>query len=221
MRITTSSTALSLFGIVALLTACTMGRSNHQTPALTKHSSSLSQPVATKRWDIHSIDFANFTFPWPRDLGDSRKTFSLSSGELKPTRDDAGMVEEMGVKLRSVVYGDVTSDGAEDAIVVLGVLTGGSAIPHATYIYALEEEKPKLLWAISTGDRADGGLRRVYAEKGELVVERYSPVNSNGDCCPTLFTRIRYKWQDKEFQQTGKEETLPNSEGHSSPIMLH
>ena len=191
---------------------------------MTGNPSPVSQPVATERQGlpnqpIRSVDFANFTFPWLRELGDSEKTFTLRSGELKPTHDKNGMVEEMGVTLQSIAYGDVTGDGREEAIVVLSMITGGSATPHASYIYASEGGKPKLLWAFSTGDRAEGGLRRVYAEKGELVIERYSPVNSKGDCCPTLFTRARYKWQDKHFEQGGKEETLPNTEGYGSPLM--
>ena len=224
MRFNSPSTALPVFGIIAILAACTTGRSNHPSSAITGNPSPVSQQVATERQAlsnqaIRSVDFANFTFPRLRELGDSRKTFTLRSGELKPTHDKNGMVEEMGVTLQSIAYADVTGDGGEEAMVVLSMVTGGSAIPHATYIYALEDGKPKLLWAFSTGDRAEGGLRRVYAERGELVIERYSPVNSKGDCCPTLFTRARYKWQDKHFEQGGKEEALPNSDGHGSPLM--
>lgn len=54
----------------------------------------------------------------------------------------------------------------------------------------------------------------MYAEKGELVIERYSPLDAKGDCCPTLFTRARYKWHGERFQQDGKEEITANPEGH-------
>lgn len=224
MQIYCSNKALAVFAIIALLSACMTGHSNHQLPAVTNDPSPISQQVASERQvlsnqAIRSINFADFTFPWLNDLGDSRKTFTLRSGELKPTHSKPDMVEEMGVTLQSIAYGDVTGDGGEEAMVVLSMSTGGSAIPHATYIYGLEKDKPKLLWAFSTGDRAQGGLRQVYAEKGGLVIERYSPINSKGDCCPTLFIRARYKWQDKHFERGGKEEALPNSEGHGSPLM--
>jgi len=224
MRIKSPSTALPLFGIIALLAACTTCLSSHPSPAMTENSSLVSQQVAIERQAlsnqaIRSVDFANFTFPWLRELGDSRKTFTLRSGELTPTHNKSGVVDEMGVALQSILYGDVTADGGEEAMVVLTMVTGGSAIPHAIYIYALEDGKPKLLWGFSTGDRAEGGLRRVYPEKGQLVIERYSPVNSKGDCCPTLFTRARYRWQDKHFEPGGQEEGLPNPEGHGSPLM--
>ncbi len=224
MRISESSRVLVLFGIIALFAACTTGRSNHQSPAVRRSSSPISRLEALERQavsnqSIRSVDFANFTFPWLADIGDPSKTFTLRSGELKPTHDKNGMVEEMGITLQSITYGDVTGDEGEEGIAVLGIVTGGSAIPHIAYVYALEDGKPRLLWAFSTGDRAEGGLRRVYADKSELVIERYSPVNSKGDCCPTLFTRVRYKWQDKQFKQASQEEALPNYEGHGSLLM--
>lgn len=223
MRNYYSSLALPVLGIIAILAACTTAESN-QPSAMSQGSSPVSQPVvsgrqASRNQSIRSVDFANFTFPWLSELGDPNETFTLRSGELKPSRGENRKVEGMGITLQSIVYDDVTGDGEEEAMVVLSMVTGGSAIPHATYIYASQNSKLTLLWAFSTGDRAEGGLRRVYSDKGELVIERYSPVNSKGDCCPTLFTRVHYKWQDNQFGQRGKEEALPNSEGHGSPLM--
>ena len=74
-----------------------------------------------------------------------------------------------------VSYGDLTRDGIEEAIVSLVVIVqGGTARPHIHYIYTIDKTKPKLLRMFDTGDRADGGLRQIYAEKGGLVVERYN-----------------------------------------------
>jgi hypothetical protein len=226
MRFNSPSTALPVFGIIAVLAACTTGRSNHPSSAITGNPSPVSQQVATERQAlskqaIRSVDFANFTFPWPSELGDSKKTFTLRSGELKPSRDEKGAVDEMGATLESIVYGDLTKDGVEEAMVVLNIITGGSAVPHAVYLYAPHDGRVILLWAFSTGDRAEGGLRQLYAESGDLMLERYSPVGSRGDCCPTLFTRARFEWQDNRFRQKGKEETLPNPQAHGSPIMAH
>ena len=62
-------------------------------------------------------------------------------------------------------YGDVTGDGIEEAMMMLGIETRGSAIPEVVYIFGLEHDRPKLVWSFETGDRADGGLRQVYAEQ--------------------------------------------------------
>lgn len=223
MRMNRFGILLLLLGIVALLMACTVGRSRQQPPE------SVSPPAVNERQapssqGIRSIDFTNFTFHWVGKLGDASKSFTLRKGKLDPTRNKTGMVEEMGVNLQSIAYGDATGDGVEDAMVVLSIVTGGSAIPHATYIFALENGKPKLLWALYTGDRADGGLRQVYAENGKLVIEQYSnPDPLGGECpaCPTHFTRTRYAWKRNSFHQEGRKEVLPNPNpmAPASPIM--
>jgi hypothetical protein len=118
---------------------------------------------------IRSIDFSNFTYPRTKDLtepGKPQGSFVLMDGDLP---DKPGQV---GMSLHSIIYADVTGDGAEDAIVVLEVdTTNGTAIPHAVYLYTLRDKQPQLLWAFDTGDRADGGLRNIYADQGDLVVE--------------------------------------------------
>ena len=92
----------------------------------------------------------------------------------------------------------------------MSIQTGGSAIPALAYIYTISGQQPKLLWSFSTGDRADGGFRRAYAQQGNLVVELNSPVGKKGDCCPTRFTRTRYQWGGKRFQKKRQELLLLN-----------
>jgi hypothetical protein len=233
IRIKNLGVALSSVGTFALVVACSTGRSNHPLPAITRDTPPVARKVTTDKQShsnqfVRSIDFANFSFPWPHDLGDSKKTFKLRDGELKPTRDKKGMVDEMGVTLASIVYGDLTKDGVEEAIVVLSIITGGSAIPHAVYIYGWHNDGPKLLWAFATGDRGAGGLRQAYAENGQLVVELYGKDKligkklfgmEMGVCCPKVFTRARYDWRGNKFRPQGAGETLPNPEGHGSPVM--
>lgn len=158
--------------------------------------------------NIRSVNFANFTYPWTADLGNPKKSFTLRNGELPATRNERGFIDEMGVFLQGVKYGDVTGDGVEEAFVSLSIQTGGSAIPGIIYIYTLRKNRPVLIWSHSTGDRADGGLRDIYAENGQLVVELNSSVGSRGDCCPTRFTRTHYEWRGGRFRQKRKE-TLP------------
>ncbi|HKQ93507.1 MAG TPA: hypothetical protein VJZ77_22800 [Blastocatellia bacterium] len=149
---------------------------------------------------------------------------------MPETRDKQGFVDEMGVYLGDVRYGDVTGDGQEEAIVVLSILTGGSAMPNCVYVYTWDRRRPKLLWAFDTGDRADGGLRRVKAENGFLLVELYGArrilgkdlyaedKTNRGACCPTFFTRARYKWTGNRFRLASKPEVLPNPI-QSAPIV--
>jgi hypothetical protein len=160
------------------------------------------------------VDFANFSYPWPADLlvrSDHNETFTLKNGELPPTRDEHGYINNMGVKLQSVNYGDVTGDAAEEAMLFMSIQTGGSAQPGIIFIYAWQHNHPVLLWSSPTGDRAEEGLRAMYAQDGQLVLEVNSPDGSQGLCCPTQFTRTRYKWRGGEFQAV-KKETLAISD---------
>ncbi len=162
---------------------------------------------------IRSVDFANFTYPWPADLIDPanpKKTFSLRGGERPQARDRRGFIGQGGVFLGPVAYSDVTGDGAEEAILYVGIQTGGSAMPGIVYIYTLRGGRPTPLWYFSTGDRADGGLHKVYAENGELVVELYGPKRRwEGAGQLMRVTRRRYEWRGNRFRQKGREEVIP------------
>jgi hypothetical protein len=130
--------------------------------------------------------------------------------------------------LADVNYGDVTGDGVEEAMVRLGIHTGGSSMPNCLYVYTLKANRPKLLWAFVTGDRANGGLRSIYAEGGKLVVELYGKGARIGGklygtedaptCCAKSVTRTRYQWRGVKFRQVGRSEVFPNPAGHSSPV---
>ena len=188
---------------------------DHQSPsageATPQTPSSVGQ--AKPETSIRKIDFNNFTYPWTKDLLSpgkaARKTFRLKEGELAPTRD------EVGVYMIGVYYADVTGDNAEDAVVVLYLRSGGSAMPNVVYVYGFQDSKLRLLWAFSTGDRAEKGLRNVYAENGILKVELYSPEDNHGDCCPLYYTRTSYQWTGKRFDQKGVE-SLPNPDENAS-----
>jgi hypothetical protein len=183
----------------------------------------LAIPNSSSVPTIRNVNFANFTYP--SEVVGERGGFKLRNGELLPKRRTAsGRPLDIWLSVADVEYGDVTGDGSEEAIVDLGWITGGSAIPDLVYIYTLRNGSPKLLWAFVTGDRADGGYRNVYAESGELVVELQGKDKTigknlyeddgtkNGDCCPTFFTRTRYEWAANRFRQKGKSEVFPIDE---------
>jgi hypothetical protein len=164
---------------------------------------------------IRSIDFANFSYPWPKDLIDPtnpQKTFTLRDGKHQGNCNYQKFIEKEGVTLGNVTYADVTGDGAEEAILTMHIQTCGSAMPGLVYIYMLRGSSPKLLWGFSTGDRADGGLHKVYAENHELVVELNGPERRwEGDCCPMRFTRRHYVWRSNRFRQKGSSQVIPIS----------
>ena len=122
-----------------------IGDSN-TSPAKTGLRSSSESP-------IRKIDFNEISYPDYPEY-DSMKYVKTKRGEAGPAY---------------VAYGDVTGDGMEEAMLVLALESRGSAIPYIIYIYTLDKGRPKYLWNFETGDRADGGIRSVYADMGELV----------------------------------------------------
>lgn len=231
MRLETFVIVCAILCISVAMTACSTGDAVSQRPLPQVSTSSTPRAEIelspSPNFPIRSIDFANFTYPAKLIYSTGEKSFTLQNGKYQGRLSDGADIP-YPVSLAYLTYGDITGDGAEEAMVVLFENVKGTAIPYYVYIYTLEKGSPKLLWAFQTGDRGAGGLRQVYAENGELGIELYGENKLIGKdlygmefgvCCPKVFTRARYKWQGKHFQQVEKEETLPNPEGHGSPIM--
>lgn len=179
---------------------------------------------------IHKIDFDNFTYPAAPVYPKNERSFTLKDGEFVG-RLQPGGAEPESVSRVDTIYGDVTADGVDDAIVVLTESIHGSAIPYYVYVYGLERDKPKLLWSFYAGERGDGGLRQIVADRGDMVIELYgrdrvvtggtsSDEDNMGVCCPRFFTRSRYEWRDGHFRLKTKEAALPNPQGNAAYLAL-
>lgn len=175
---------------------------------------------------IGRFDFKNFSYPSPRGWQDADgKNFMLKNGQRELTE------EKIGMKYVATKYGDVTGDGQDEAFVILRVNTGGSAIPQIVYIYEWRNRSPELLWYFRTGDRADGGLKRVYEKNGDLAIELFGrdryifdqmeTKKIVGDeqqlCCPTHFTRNFYRKKGNRFVLEGKRLTYSLEDKDAAP----
>ena len=174
---------------------------------------------------IRDIDFRNFYYPSLPTGKCSMSSVRVRGGRYGSTKNFSPRRIPKGgcwaVDVAPVEYGDVTGDGREEALVVLYAEVGGTESSNDVFIYALKSGRPVLLWKFATGDRADGGLRRIYPESGQLVVELagknkviggdlYSPDGTSaGACCPTVFTRTKYRWVRGRFVKSGESEVLP------------
>lgn len=197
--------------IISIAAACS--RISPQSPSTStgRHPANTSQspvmikatPASTASDDIRSKDFNNIAYPNLPDYSDDRvkRRKNLKPGEGKP----------------NVIFGDVTGDGKEDAIAVFGISNKGSAVPHYIYVFTLEKGILKLIWDFETGDRADGGLKKIYPQDGNLTIELYGKDRYIGGklyrgdealCCPEWFTRSAYRWTGRQFEIIGKE-TMP------------
>lgn len=215
---------LALWGILVFATTLTQAcvHSDGYSPPLvdsaTPSSDTQTSPSPLNS-SIRAVDFKNFTYLAKPIYANGDKTFTLQNGTYAGRHDQVFGGFDL-VSLDKVSYGDVTRDGVEEAFVVLSESTKGTAVPRYVYIYTLEKGKPKLIWTLDPGDRGDGGLRQVYAEGGDLVVELYgrdTVIGQNlmdrdeaGACCPKSFTRTFYQWKGNHFQQKGDPQVFPN-----------
>jgi hypothetical protein len=188
-------------------------------PTPTATPSSEPTPSSSSVSLIHKIDFDNFTYPAAPVYQKSEKPFTLKDGKYAGRLQKHGGAEPEAVSLVDTIYGDVTGDGVADAIIVLTENIRGSAIPYFVYVYRVESNKPKLLWSFATGDRAQGGLRRVFAETGHLVVELYgkneyvgmADFDAGSECaaCVAFYTRSRYERRGDRYQRLERLEVVP------------
>ncbi|HEY0404365.1 MAG TPA: hypothetical protein VGC89_01475 [Pyrinomonadaceae bacterium] len=183
-----------------------------QLPVLRNDIAPISYP---KFSSIRAVDFSNLTYPGSA-FGNYEdyypaQTFKLRGGKFGDWR--------YGLTLEKTLYADVTGDGEEDAIINFREETDGSAGQNCVYVFTIENRRLKALWSFESGDRAEGGLRSVYAEDGELVLELFGKETSVDNlnsaeptalCCPASFTRTRYQWREGEFQRQGEMEVFPN-----------
>jgi hypothetical protein len=170
---------------------------------------------------IRQVDFTNFTYPWcetdswPDHLEwldpSERNRVRLVNGRWAQPQDRIATSTSFklpfsGLTFDEVLYGDLTGDAQEEAVVVLRFDSGGTQYYYYVYIYSLESGHPKLLGYFHTGDRASQGLYRVYAQRGSLVVELYDPDKRQGDCCSSGFLRTRHRWRGGIFDTLGRTE---------------
>ena len=174
---------------------------------------------------IRRVDFNNFTYPRLPTGKCSMSRVRVRNGSYGSIANFSPSIIPRGgcwsVDVAPIEYGDVTGDGLEEAMVVLYAELGGTENSEDVFIYTLRNGRPVSLWKFATGSGAHGGLRRIYADSGELVVELGGEDKIIGrdlyadneiltcDDCPTVFTRTRYQWSNGRFRQRGEVEILP------------
>ena len=139
----------------------------------------------------------------------SRERFFLTEGE------------NYGVR-----YGDLTDDSKEEAVVVLGVITSGTARANLIFIYTMLREKPVRLWVYETGDRYDYVYNAASIKEVQLAIERYKPeiIEYQGQkhnmSRSDTYIRDYYKWTGVEFKKT-KTEEIPIDPHDDNPWVMH
>lgn len=212
---------------------------NLQAELFDKKDSTTTSPIG-------KFDFTNYTYPLPRGWQnpDGSDEITLKDGKVAPINansnekadDDEKAASKYGRRIGmtyvAAKYFDVTGDGEPEAVVILKIETEGSAIPQIVYVFSWKDGRPELIWPFRTGDRADGGLKNIFAENGNLVVELFGQdrfllgqietgrISDDLEqiCCPTHFTRSVYKWNGKNFLMQGKRLTFATADPGARPL---
>jgi hypothetical protein len=153
--------------------------------------------------DIRKVDFKNFTYVIG-DLSDENKMkVTVKNGEFFRDKED----DKLYFSVQSIEYGDINGDGQDEAIVTTAYNSGGTGTFSDGFVFTLKNGKPVVLTGFEGGDRADGGLVSAKVSDGILIVERNSPGEFGGSCCPQVIETTRYKWNGKRLAQVGKTES--------------
>jgi hypothetical protein len=203
-----------------ILSACAAGHSsqlesprNDNLSVASSRSSQIESPVV-RNDPIRQVDFRNFTYDWypvDYDVPATGRKIVLKNGTM-----DTGFrygKEPRQFFLREFKYGDLTSDGSEEAIVVLQIITSGTARPSLIFVYKMLSDGPRRLWVYQTGDRWDHGYHDASIRDGQLLIERYKPsvIKYQGQkhdmSASEAYIRDYYKWDGTSFRKIKTEET--------------
>jgi hypothetical protein len=159
---------------------------------------------------IREVDFKNFTYP----VETGKDTFTLKNGET-PFGDGKDIL----FALENIEFADLTNDREDEAIIKM-LSEYDKTSTGFMYVYTLENQKPKILWSAATGFNAQGGLKRLYSDKGDLIVELFGKNQftesknkfeflgetdaSKNSYRPRRFTKFRFKWNGEKFVPEGE-----------------
>ena len=125
--------------------------SNRNNAPPTPATSTVAPSGGTKKNQIRSIDFRNFTYDWyPPEYRSRRdERVILKDGsmdvELAPGK------EPRKFYIVEVKYGDLTQDGNEEALVIMGVITSGTARDTLLFVYGMSGDAPKRYCQVNGG----------------------------------------------------------------------
>jgi hypothetical protein len=161
----------------------------------------IAPAIVSAQGDIRRVDFKNFTYS-PACIEKNEK-LRVRNGEY--TRGNPGdpSSDTIYFKVAEVVYGDLTGDGAEEAVVVTLCNTGGTGQFTDGIIFTLRGGNAVEIVSLGVGDRAYGGIDSVAIENGLLKVGRYG-TDSGGACCPEYVETTSYRLTGNKLVPVGK-----------------
>jgi hypothetical protein len=169
---------------------------------------------------IRRIDFLNFTYhpTYCNEVIDIGTTVRVRNGKFRSgTKDDGGLL-----KIYNPRYGDLTSDGIEEAVIpgVCEPVPNNTLFVHEIFVYTMRNGAPLLLARI-TDQNLEEEYKRYYPDspydganvmdskinKGSLIV----PILVDGPLAsPENIAWMQYRWNGKRFALAGRPKKTAN-----------
>jgi len=159
----------------------------------------VGQAAAQSNWT--GGDLRNFTYEPSCASEESAKPVTVKDGEYSYEKQEDGYIDRFYFKVFDVIYGDLTGDGKDEAIALTVCNTGGTGNFSEGFIFGVQNGKTVQLAILPGGDRAYGGIRKAWIDKGRLVVETNDPGELGGACCPTEIVTSTYKLVGKTLRE--------------------
>jgi hypothetical protein len=153
---------------------------------------------------IRAIPWMDRTY----DFGEE-STCTVSHGDYS-VLDEEGQIAA-SVHIRAVTFGDINSDGQEEALVATAGSAGGVAVILGGYVYGLKDGAVVLVAVVEGGDRGEGGIESMKVEGGDVIVRRYQvdtsdvhdPAKYGSLSRPNRFEIERWHWDGSKLVRVG------------------
>ncbi len=176
-QLVSCSLAIALTGAVALIT-----------PAQSKRAAT----------DIQTVDFRNFSYS-ETVCAPEGGSVTVKNGVFERADED----DRAYFEVRQVLFGDLTGDKRDDAVVITLCNTGGTGQFADGFVYTMRDGKPVLIGTLGVGDRADGGIYDAEIRGGVLYVERFGHGEGAGACCPEYIETYPIRWNGSKLVDSG------------------
>ena len=178
--------AVLLTTLAAHASVAAQARSRRKAPA----------PAAESFVGIEAIDFENYAYPL------NGRTYKLIGGYY--AGDGAGGAQWELRLAEALYYGDLTGDGRNEAVVVLGYGPVGGPHTVEARVYTLRAGRPALLTTLPLADALDCELDHyVDLDEGKLRLER---IRGRAGRCDHNEVR-EYRWDGAGFTPVGDPRT--------------
>jgi hypothetical protein len=153
---------------------------------------------------IHAVDFCDLNYAIEGQI------VHLHAGLADvPNRGDFG-ISRIKASLAEVLYGDLTGDGQDEAVVSLSYNLGGTGQFTFAIVFGIVYGQLRILGKINGGDRAYGSFHEIAIEQNRLRVVR----NWTTTCmvCTEGYETTWWKWNGKRLTLVKKRRVKVGSE---------